>query len=130
MLFQAFGTLTAIWLLMSPLLELETGFRSGLAVSVGLAALLLAPLGFWHRWANGLLAGLGAVLMFANFIQAPPIPSMANFAVCAVALVAAGMAPMPRVEAARLTAGNARPPSDAVPATAHSFERDTERLAA
>jgi len=95
MLFPALGMTTAIWLLTAPLLGLETGFRAGLCVAAGVSALALVALAWWYPRAGGWLAGLGILLGFANFGLFAPIPALASLATSAVALIAAGLAPLP-----------------------------------
>lgn len=126
MLFASLGSVAAMWLIASPLLGLESGLRAGLAVVVGVAGLLLAPLGIRHRWANAVMVALGLLLMLDNFAQFPPLLSMASFATCAVALVAAGTAPMPVVVAP--PAAPQKPEIVAVPAPIERAEDRTKRL--
>ena len=95
MLYPALGTLTAVWLLINPLIDLESGQRSVLAVAVGAASLVLAPLGLWYRPARGIIAALGAILAFVNFVDPSSVGSMANFAASGFALIATGMALQP-----------------------------------
>lgn len=114
MLFPVIGAVSAMWLLISPLIELETGVRALLAVSVGAAALVLAPLGIWSRRARSALAALGWIIGLANFVLLPQMGGLANFAVCGVALVVAGMAPQPVTVADDGAAARATP--DMVPA--------------
>jgi len=136
MLFPALGTVTAMWLLFTPLIGLETGFRATVAVAFGLAALVLAPLSVRFRSAGLGLAVLGAVLSVINFIELGTGGMngmngmmMASFASCAVALVIAGMAPMPVVvPAAELE--TAPPVGQAIPAPLPADERDTAPIRA
>jgi len=95
MLYPALGTLTAIWLLLNPLIDLESGQRSVLAVAVGVLSLVLAPLGLWYRPARGIIAALGAILAFVNFVDPGSVGAMANFAASGFALIATGMALQP-----------------------------------
>ena len=67
MLFPAIGLTTAVWLLMAPLLGLETGARAGMGIAVGLAVAVLLPLGYLDRRANVATAALGIFMGFANF---------------------------------------------------------------
>jgi hypothetical protein len=98
MLFPALGMTTAMWLLAAPLLGVEEGFRAALGISVGVAALILLPLGAWNRKATAATAGLGMVLGFANFFLQAPIGALASMASCSVLLIAAGTAPWPVIE--------------------------------
>jgi hypothetical protein len=101
MLFPVVGAVTAMWLLASPLVGLETGFRAALAIGVGLAALVLAPLGIWSGWARRSVAVLGMALALVSFADPPSIGALASFAACATALVVAGAAPSPVIERVR-----------------------------
>jgi hypothetical protein len=95
MLFPALGTTTAIWLIVGPLLGIETDLRATLTVGVGVVALVLSPLSLWSRRAGNALAALGFFLGFANFVLFAPIGAYASLATCAASLIAAGMAPEP-----------------------------------
>jgi hypothetical protein len=95
MLFPALGMTTAMWLLVGPLLGVETGLRAALTVGVGFVALVLSPLSLWSRRAGQGLAALGILLGLANFVLFAPIGAYASLASCATALIAAGMAPAP-----------------------------------
>ena len=67
MIFPAIGLTTAVWLLMAPLLGLESGVRAGVGIAVGVAVAVLMPLGFLYRRANVATAALGIFMGFANF---------------------------------------------------------------
>ena len=95
MLFPALGMTTAMWLLVGPLLGIETDLRAALTVGVGFVALVLSPLSLWSRRAGHGLAALGIFLGFANFVLSAPIGAYASLATCATLLIAAGMAPAP-----------------------------------
>jgi hypothetical protein len=97
MLFPALGMTTAIWLVFAPLLGVETGFRADFTVTAGLLALILAPLGVRYRAAAYAVGALGIVLGFANFVLWAPIGGYASLSSSAVALIIAGMAPVPTV---------------------------------
>jgi hypothetical protein len=135
MLFPALGTVTAMWLLFTPLIGLETGFRATVAISFGLAALALAPLSVRFRSAGRGLALLGGLLAAINFIELGTggmngmNGMMANFASCAVALVIAGMAPMPVVVPAGELEG-AAPVDHAIPAPLPADEEETAPIKA
>jgi hypothetical protein len=119
-----------MWLLFTPLIGLETGFRATVAITFGLAALVLAALSVRFRSAGRGLALLGALLSVINFVHLGTgglngmNGMMANFASCAVALVIAGMAPLPVVVPAGELEG-AAPVDHATPAPLPADEADT-----
>jgi hypothetical protein len=114
MLFPALGLTAAIWLLMGPLMDLETGARAVLTVGVGSLALLLTLLSFRRPGAAWGVVALGFLLGLANLTMAGPILSCASAATCAVALVAAGAAPQPVVLPANVA--EMKPVAPAAPA--------------
>lgn len=93
----ALGTMTAVWLLMTPLMELEDGPRAVAVIIVGLATLVLAPLSVWSRRAGSLMALLGVALGMVNFVVPGAVSSMADLATCGIVLAMAGLAPSPVV---------------------------------
>ena len=93
----ALGMLTAVWLLMTPYMELEDGPRAVAVVMVGLATLVLAPLSVWSRRAGSVMALLGVGLGMVNFVVPGAVSSMADLAACGVVLAMAGLAPSPVV---------------------------------
>jgi len=95
----ALAATTAIWLLLAPVLGLQSGPRSTIGVAVGVAALLLAPLGMWTRGARAALGALGLALALVNLVLPGSIGSLADFATCAAALMIAGGLPAPEVAA-------------------------------
>lgn len=97
MLFPALGLTTAMWLLMGPLMGVETGGRAVLTVTVGVLVLVFGILGVRYRAAAWVVAALGGLLGFVNLLTSAPIESCASLATCAVALLAAGAAPQPVV---------------------------------
>ena len=106
----ALGMLTAVWLLMTPYMELEDGPRAVAAVIVGLASLGLAAASIWSRRAGWLMALLGLGLAMLNFVVPGAVSSMADLATCGVVLAMAGLAPSPVVTKLRaVTAIGARP---------------------
>jgi hypothetical protein len=119
MLFPAIGLTTAVWLLMAPLLGLEVGVRAGLGIAVGLATLVLLPLGYLDRRANVATAALGIFMGFANFFLPAPTLALASFATCAVLLIFAGLPAWPVVEGVRVV----------VAAPARVVARDTQDAA-
>jgi hypothetical protein len=98
MLFPALGMTTAVWLLFAPLLGLESGIRAELGLVAGTLAFVVSLASVWSRRAHVVLVVLGAALGFANFALLAPIGSLASLATCAVALIAAGTAPVPIAE--------------------------------
>jgi hypothetical protein len=102
MLFPAIGLTTAVWLLMAPLLGLETGFRAGLGIAVGVAVAVLLPLGYLDRRANVATAALGIFMGFANFFLPAPTLAYASYATCAVLLIVAGLPAWPVVDGVRV----------------------------
>ena len=122
MLFPALGAVTAMWLVLCPFLDLETGYRAVLATWVGGGALVLAPLGIWFRQARWASAALGTLLGVVALFDPPALGGLANFIACGSALVVAGMAPQPVVEVTGRTG--------AVPSAAEDGleENDTARL--
>ena len=118
MLFPALGMSMSIWLLMAPLLGLETGFRAELSVAAGCAGVILAPLSVWSGRAGALLVALGIVLGFANFGLMAPLGALANMATCGVAFIVAGLAPQPTVAAQKAVPIRTAPEGDlSVPTT-------------
>lgn len=95
MLFSALVSCTAIWLLVTPYLGLETGPRAGVAVAVGIVALILAPLRITSSAARWATAALGLMLGLFNFGPGAPLLSLASLGTCAVLLVIGGIAPQP-----------------------------------
>ena len=93
----ALSMLTAVWLLMTPYMELEDGPRAVAVVMVGLATLVLAPLSVWSRRAGSVMALLGVGLGMVNFVVPGAVSSMADLAACGVVLAMAGLAPSPVV---------------------------------
>ena len=93
----ALGMLTAVWLLMTPYMELEDGPRAVAVVIVGLATLVLAPLSVWSQRAGSVMALLGVALGMVNFVAPGAVGSMADLATCGVVLAMAGLAPSPVV---------------------------------
>jgi hypothetical protein len=89
--------LTAVWLLMTPYMELEDGPRAVAVVIVGLAVLVLAPLSIWSRRAGSVMALLGVALGMVNFVAPGAVGSMADLATCGIVLAMAGLAPSPVV---------------------------------
>src|SRR6185369_3203788 len=84
MLFPALGLTAAIWLVVTPLLGIEVGFRADLAVAAGLLAVVLLPVGVWFRKASAAAAAVGIFLGVANFVLDAPIGAYASLATCAV----------------------------------------------
>jgi hypothetical protein len=95
MLFPALGLSAAMWLIVTPLLGIETGFRADLAVTAGMLAIVLLPIGIWVRKASAAAGAVGIVLGFANFFLDAPIGSYASLATCGVTLLIGAMAPWP-----------------------------------
>jgi len=95
MLSTALGATTAMWLLLAPVMEVQSGPRSAVGVAIGAAALVLAPLGIWRRSPRAALGALGLALGLVNFFLPGTIQSLADFATCATALIVAGLAPAP-----------------------------------
>ena len=98
MLFPAVGTMTAMWLALSPLMGVDVGFRAGLALAVGIVALVLAPLGLWSPASRKVVVWIGSLLAFTNFVIPGSGLGMANFAACGSILIIAALAPQPVVE--------------------------------
>ena len=109
MLFPAIGLTTAMWLLMAPLVGLEEGVRAGLGIAVGVAVLVLLPLGYLDRRANIATAALGIVLGFANFVLLAPTLAGANFATCGFLLIMAGLPAWPVVIGVKVVIPAPRP---------------------
>jgi hypothetical protein len=97
MLSPAFGAITAVWLMLVPALQLETGARAHVAIASGVIAFVLSPLSVWSRTARGVMAWVGLTLALVNFFLPCPIEALANFATCGMALILAGLAPSPVV---------------------------------
>ena len=102
MLFPAIGLTTAGWLLMAPLLGLETGVRAELGIAVGLAVAVLLPLGYLNQRANVATAALGIFMGFANFFLPASTLAYASFATCSVLLIVAGLPAWPVVDGVRV----------------------------
>jgi hypothetical protein len=100
MWFPVLGMTTAVWLLSAPFVGLEVGLRAGLSVAMGCAALFLAPMAVWSPACQRWLGILGGILGFANFGMSGGVGAEASFAVSAIALLFAGMAPHPITTAA------------------------------
>ncbi len=98
MFFSAVGMMTAMWLVISPLLGVDTGFRAGLAVAIGIVAMILAPLGLWSPAARRVVVWAGLLLAFVNFVVPGTVLGMANFAACGSFLIIGALAPQPVVE--------------------------------
>ena len=116
MLFPAIGLTTAVWLLMAPLLGLETGVRAGVGITVGLAVAVLLPLGYLNQRANVATAAFGIFMGFANFFLPATTLAYASFATCAVLLIVAGLPAWPVVDGVRVV----------VPARAPAVARETQ----
>jgi len=95
MLFSALVACTAVWMMVSPYLGLESGFRAAAVVVAGIAALILAPLRITSSTARWSTAGLGLALGLLNFGPAAPLGSLADLGTCAVLLIIGGIAPEP-----------------------------------
>lgn len=112
------GFMAALWLIVAPLLGIETGFRAGVSVLCGAAAILLALVSIW-RFAAGIgLAVVALVLQLVNLLVAGTFGGVASFAFCTAALAVAGMAPHPRVTAAPASHHENTPISHEPPALA------------
>ena len=94
----ALGATTAIWLMLAPALELESGARAALSVTSGVLALLLSPASIWSRSARAALAWIGLALALVNLVLPCSIEALASLATCGMALIMAGVAPWPVVE--------------------------------
>jgi len=121
MLSPALGATTAIWLLLAPVLELQTGARVPIALALGALALVLSSLATWSRSARAALAVLGTALALVNFVVPGPVGALADFATCGFALIMAGVGPWPVVVPRVAAATPIRRPVRAA-------EDDTERL--
>jgi len=95
MLFSALVACTAIWMMVSPYLGLETGFRAVAIVAAGIVALILAPLRITSSTARWTTAALGLGLGLLNFGPMASLGSLANLGTCAVLLIIGGIAPEP-----------------------------------
>lgn len=95
MLFPALGMTAATWLMMVPLVGLESGLRADISVVSGVIALPLAFASIWSFRAGIALTVLGTLLCFIDLTTAPSIAALANYAACGAALAIAGMAPQP-----------------------------------
>jgi hypothetical protein len=119
MLFSALVACTAVWLMVSPYLGLESGFRAATVVTAGIAALILAPLRITSSTARWSTAALGLALGLLNFGPTAPPGSLANLGTCAVLLIIGGIAPdpvaVPAHAAEEITAKTAAPASASVP---------------
>lgn len=94
----AIGATTAIWLMLAPALELESGPRAYLSIASGVIAFVLAPAGLWSRTARVAIAWLGLTLALVNFVLPCSIEALASLATSGLALILAGIAPWPVVE--------------------------------
>lgn len=99
------GVMTAVWLMLAPAMEVETGARAYLAIAAGVVAFVLSPVGIWSRGARVALASVGFVLALANFFLPCSVGALASLATCGVTLIIAGIAPAPVVT----TLGRAAP---------------------
>jgi len=97
MLSPALGALAAVWLMLSPALELEVGPRAYLVIAAGVTAFVLSPLTIWSRPARGALAALGLAIALINFVLPCSIEALACLATAGAALIVAGLAPSPVV---------------------------------
>jgi len=95
MLFSALVACTAVWMMLSPYLGLESGLRAAAVVAAGIAALVLAPLRITSSTARWSTAALGLALGLLNFGPAAPVGSLASLGTCAVLLIIGGIAPEP-----------------------------------
>lgn len=95
MLFPALGMTAATWLMMVPLMGLESGLRADISVVSGILALPLAFASVWSFRAGIALTVLGTILCFIDLTTASSIGALANYAACGAALAIAGMAPRP-----------------------------------
>jgi len=95
MLFSALVACTAVWMMVSPYLGLETGFRAVAIVAAGIVALILAPLRITSATARWSTAALGLALGLLNFGPMASLGSLANLGTCAVLLIIGGIAPEP-----------------------------------
>jgi hypothetical protein len=109
----------ALWLVVAPLLGIETGFRAGLSVACGVAAILLSLASIWRFGAGIALTALAFLLSLVNFLVEGTFGGMASYASCAVALAVAGMAPIPHSASAPTSSDENTPLShDRPPLTA------------
>lgn len=97
MLSPALGAITAVWLMLVPALQLETGARAYLAIASGVVAFVLSPLSVWSGTARGVMAWVGLTVALLNFFMPGSIEALANFATCGMCLIVAGLAPSPVV---------------------------------
>ncbi|HEY8925336.1 MAG TPA: hypothetical protein VIU64_13205 [Polyangia bacterium] len=102
MLFSALAACTAVWMMVSPYLGLESGLRATAIVAAGIAALILAPLRMTSPTARWSTAALGLALGLLNFGPTAPLASLANLGTCAVLLIIGGIAPEPVAIPARV----------------------------
>jgi|GEM_PF-3825977 len=97
MISPAIGALTAVWLMLSPALDLEAGPRAYLVIAAGVTAFVLSPLTIWSRPARGALAAVGLAIALINFVLPCSIEALACLATAGAALIVAGLAPSPVV---------------------------------
>ena len=95
MLFSALVACTAVWMMVSPYLGLESGFRAAAIVTAGIAALVLAPLRLTSPTARWSTAALGLAVGLLNLGSMASLGSLANLGTCAVLLIIGGIAPEP-----------------------------------
>jgi hypothetical protein len=115
MLSPALGAVTAVWLMLAPALELETGARAYLAIASGIVAFVLSPLSIWSRPARGALASVGLAIALLNFFLPCSIEALANLATCGMTLILAGLAPSPVVASRSIVVPVLRAPGAVAP---------------
>ena len=109
MLFPALGMTTAVYLMMTPLLGLESGLRAVLCVGVGVACAVLAPLSVRYSKAGAWMTALGIVLGTANLVVDAPIGAFASLSIAALGLLFGGTALVPVLVATRAVIPAAAP---------------------
>jgi len=105
----ALGATTAVWLMLAPALNLESGPRATLSIASGVVAFVLAPAGVWSRAARVATAWLGLALALVNFVLPCSIEALASLATCGMALIMAGIAPWPVIERRSISVSSAVP---------------------
>ena len=93
MFYPLLGMTAALWLIVAPFFGFETGLRADLSWAAGILCVGLSFASIWRFAAGVGMAVIGAILWAANLLVEGSFAGVASYAVCAAALVVAGMSP-------------------------------------
>ena len=95
MSYPILGMTAALWLMVAPLMGIETGFRAHLSLATGIVTLVLSVASIWRFSAGVAMAAVALLLAVVNLLAPASMGGLASYAFCAAALAIAGMSPRP-----------------------------------